>query len=70
LFVSPDHPTPVAIKTHTSDYVPWLLAGNDLTTLTSTSTASASGYDEETARNSHFRYDNGWEMLGQLFIRK
>ncbi|MDR1269781.1 MAG: cofactor-independent phosphoglycerate mutase [Planctomycetaceae bacterium] len=70
LFVSPDHPTPVAIKTHTSDYVPWLLAGNDLTTLTSTSTASASGYDEETARNSRFRYDNGWEMLGQLFIRK
>ncbi|MDR2754327.1 MAG: cofactor-independent phosphoglycerate mutase [Planctomycetaceae bacterium] len=66
LFVSPDHPTPVAIKTHTSDYVPWLLAGSDI----SPSTASAPSYDEETARNSSFRYDNGWEMLGQLFIRK
>ncbi|MDR3197204.1 MAG: cofactor-independent phosphoglycerate mutase [Planctomycetaceae bacterium] len=66
LFVSPDHPTPVAIKTHTSDYVPWLLAGNDITP----STASAPSYNEETARNSRFRYDNGWDMLGQLFIRK
>jgi 2,3-bisphosphoglycerate-independent phosphoglycerate mutase len=66
LFVSPDHPTPVAIKTHTSDYVPWLLAGNDLTP----SAASAPSYDEETARNSNFYYENGWEMLGQLFIRK
>jgi 2,3-bisphosphoglycerate-independent phosphoglycerate mutase len=66
LFVSPDHPTPAAIKTHTSDYVPWLLAGSDI----SPSTASASSYDEETARYSDFRYDNGWEMLRQLFIQK
>ncbi|MDR2437808.1 MAG: cofactor-independent phosphoglycerate mutase [Planctomycetaceae bacterium] len=66
LFVSPDHPTPAAIKTHTSDYVPWLLAGSDI----SPSTASAPSYDEETARYSSFRYDNGWEMLPQLFIQK
>jgi 2,3-bisphosphoglycerate-independent phosphoglycerate mutase len=66
LFVSPDHPTPTAIKTHTSDYVPWLLAGSDITP----STASAPSYDEETARHSKFRYDNGCEMLGQLFIRQ
>ncbi|MDR2116100.1 MAG: cofactor-independent phosphoglycerate mutase [Planctomycetaceae bacterium] len=66
LFISPDHPTPAAIKTHTSDYVPWLLAGSDITP----STASAPSYNEETARHSNFRYDNGWEMLGQLFIRK
>ncbi|MDR0609818.1 MAG: cofactor-independent phosphoglycerate mutase [Planctomycetaceae bacterium] len=65
LFVSPDHPTPTAIKTHTSDYVPWILAGSDITP----STASAPNYDEETARHSSFRYDYGCEMIGQLFIR-
>jgi len=66
LFVSPDHPTPVAIKTHTSDYVPWLLAGSGITV----SAASAPAYDEETARNSSYRYDNGWEMLRLLFVSK
>jgi 2,3-bisphosphoglycerate-independent phosphoglycerate mutase len=63
LFVSPDHPTPIALKTHTSDYVPWLLAGSDITD----SNASAPNYDEENARNSNYRYDNGWEMLPLLF---
>jgi 2,3-bisphosphoglycerate-independent phosphoglycerate mutase len=66
LFVSPDHPTPVATKTHTSDYVPWLLAGSDI----AASTASAPAYNEETARHSAYRYDNGWEMLGLLFVLK
>jgi 2,3-bisphosphoglycerate-independent phosphoglycerate mutase len=63
LLVSPDHPTPVAIKTHTSDYVPWLLAGSGITN----STAATAAYDEETARNSKYRYDNGWEMIRILF---
>ncbi|MDR0705404.1 MAG: cofactor-independent phosphoglycerate mutase [Planctomycetaceae bacterium] len=66
LFVSPDHPTPTAIKTHTSDYVPWLLAGSDI----APSAASAPTYDEETARHSKFRYNKGCKMLGQLFIHK
>lgn len=64
LFVSPDHPTPVVLKTHTSDYVPWLLAGSDI----APSADSAESYDEETARNSSYRFDRGWEMP-DLFIR-
>ena len=59
LFVSPDHPTPVEIKTHTSDYVPWLLAGSDI----ATNSASTESYDEESARNSPWRFDDGWRML-------
>ena len=60
LFLSPDHPTPCALKTHTSDYVPWLLAGTGIPAL-------SQGYDEETARHSTYRYDHGWEMIDLLF---
>jgi len=60
LFLSPDHPTPCALKTHTSDYVPWLLAGTGIP-------AMSQGYDEESARDSVYRYDNGWEMIDLLF---
>lgn len=60
LFVSPDHPTPVALKTHTSDYVPWLLAGSDV------QSDSADRYDEDAARCSTYRFDEGWKMLELL----
>lgn len=63
ILVSPDHPTPCALKTHTSDYVPWLIAGNGIKT-----EYPVLSYDEETARNSPYRFDNGWEML-EMFLR-
>ena len=65
LFVSPDHPTPVALKTHTSDYVPWLLAGSDI----AASSASAESYDEDAAKDSLWRFDRGCDML-EHFLRK
>ena len=60
LFISPDHPTPCALKTHTSDFVPWLLAGSGLS-------AMGRNYDEESANDSGYRYDNGWETIEMLF---
>ncbi len=57
LLVSPDHPTPVALKTHTSDFVPWLMAGSDI------ASSSVQSYDEATARNSSRRFDRGHEMM-------
>jgi 2,3-bisphosphoglycerate-independent phosphoglycerate mutase len=60
LFLSPDHPTPCALKTHTSDPVPWLLAGSDIP-------AMSKRYDEETVKESPYRYDCGWEMIDLLF---
>lgn len=59
LLVSPDHPTPVSLKTHTSDFVPWLMAGSDILP----SDLSASRYDESCAENSPARYDLGWRMM-------
>ncbi|MDR0328926.1 MAG: cofactor-independent phosphoglycerate mutase [Planctomycetaceae bacterium] len=60
LFISPDHPTPCAIKTHTSDHVPWILTGTGIPAL-------SMSYDEESAKDSAYRYDNGWEMIDLLF---
>jgi 2,3-bisphosphoglycerate-independent phosphoglycerate mutase len=60
LFLSPDHPTPCALKTHTSEGVPWLLAGSDIS-------AMSQSYDEETAKASAHQYESGWEMIELLF---
>jgi len=60
LFFSPDHPTPCELKTHTSEPVPWLLAGSDIP-------AMSKRYDEESTKESPYRYDNGWEMIDLLF---
>jgi len=60
LFLSPDHPTPCATKTHTSESVPWLIAGSDIP-------AMSQRYDEETAKDSPHRYERGWEAIDMLF---
>ena len=60
LFLSPDHPTPCAIKTHTSEPVPWLLAGSDIP-------AMSKGYDEISAKDSGYQYERGWETIDLLF---
>jgi len=60
LFLSPDHPTPCALKTHTPEGVPWLLAGSGIS-------AMSNNYDEESAKNSTYRYENGWDMIDLLF---
>ena len=60
LFLSPDHPTPCAVKTHTSEPVPWFLAGSGIP-------AMSQSYDEEAAKDSAYRYPHGWETLDLLF---
>jgi len=63
LFLSPDHPTPCALKTHTSDPVPWLVTGSGIS-------AMSKDYDEESVKDSPYRYDNGWETIDLLFQEK
>jgi len=60
LFLSPDHPTPCALKTHTAEGVPWLLAGSDIP-------AMSQSFDEEAAKNSAHQYEYGWETIDLLF---
>ena len=60
LFISPDHPTPCVLKTHTSEPVPWLLVGSGIPAL-------GKNYDEESAKDTGDYYERGWEMIDLVF---
>ncbi|MDO4587307.1 MAG: cofactor-independent phosphoglycerate mutase [Planctomycetia bacterium] len=62
ILISPDHPTPVALKTHTRDYVPWIIAGSDIHT-----NNKRQQYNEITAKKSSLCFENGWNLI-DLFL--
>ena len=57
ILVSPDHPTPLRLKTHSHGYVPWALAGKDV------EPDSATHYDDPTAAASSRTFDEGWQLM-------
>ena len=61
LLILPDHPTPVRIRTHTSDPVPYLLydSGMDL--------KREWKYNEKEARASHNMVEEGHKIIEKLF---
>jgi 2,3-bisphosphoglycerate-independent phosphoglycerate mutase len=61
LLISPDHPTPVATKTHSHGHVPWMILGSDVTGDGMTS------YDETTGEASSRFYHEGSELM-ELFL--
>lgn len=61
LMVLPDHPTPICVRTHTSDDVPYLLYD---------STKPLSGhylYNEEQAAQTGIRVEKGHDLIRRLF---
>lgn len=60
LLVTPDHPTPVRIKTHSHGEVPWLIAGSDIRG------EGVSEYNEATAAESSHYYERGWELMPEF----
>ena len=64
MMILPDHPTPIALKTHTSDPVPILIydsrkdMGNDF-----------KGYTENEAKKSSLIFDNGCNLM-EYFLEK
>lgn len=61
LLVLPDHPTPIRVRTHTADSVPYLLYD-------STCPMEASwNYNEKEGRNSQYRIDKGHMLIEHLF---
>lgn len=63
LLIMPDHPTPICVRTHTSDPVPYLLYD-------STSIGNHSWkYNEAEAEKSGHRHDKGYEMIDYLFSK-
>lgn len=61
ILCTPDHPTPLTLMTHTSDPVPFILYGGE-------TRASAAVYDEDSARATGFRLDDGFKMM-ELMLR-
>lgn len=63
LLILPDHPTPVALRTHTSDPVCFLMYGSGI------EKDEIPLYNESEAKNSQFVFGNGYELM-DCFIKK
>lgn len=61
LLVMPDHPTPLRLRTHTSDPVPYMLYDS------TDPKESALRYNEEQAKLSGIYYPDGYKLIDHLF---
>ncbi|MDO4575064.1 MAG: cofactor-independent phosphoglycerate mutase [Planctomycetia bacterium] len=57
ILITPDHPTPVRLKTHTHANVPWVMAGTGIVPDAHTS------YCEKTAADSKTNFPEGFRMM-------
>ncbi len=58
ILISPDHPTPLRIKTHSHGAVPFAICGTGITP------DAATTYDEIAAANSPLAFEAGWKLMG------
>jgi len=63
ILVAPDHPTPVAKRTHTADAPPFAIAGSDLQRI-----VAFDRFSERLARQSDLHIDPGHELM-EYFLR-
>lgn len=56
----PDHPTPIPIRTHTSEPVPFVAAGGDV------SGPGANAFTEKSAADANFEISNGHELMAMF----
>lgn len=64
MLILPDHPTPLALRTHTRDAVPFVLYDS-----TSPKDNKVSSYTEANAKESGIYYDKGYKLLN-VFLKK
>ena len=57
ILVMPDHPTPIRLKTHTAEPVPFMIYDN-----CKASAGSAAGYNEESAAAANNHFAEGWRL--------
>ena len=62
ILVLPDHPTPVSVKTHTSEPVPFGILGKDIVS------GGFAQYSEKEAEKSDLYFDKGYELMN-YFIK-
>lgn len=63
VLLMPDHATPIEIKTHSGEPVPWAIYDSEV------ATGSGATYDEASAASTGIHIENGHELMGK-FIRK
>ena len=61
ILLLPDHPTPIAIRTHTSGNIPYVLYDSR------NSVGTADGYDEYEAEKSGIYKEDGSQLIDELF---
>jgi 2,3-bisphosphoglycerate-independent phosphoglycerate mutase len=62
LLVMPDHPTPIALKTHTNKPVPFMIAGSDI------KAAGVEAFTESQAAKTKLTFDVGWQLM-EYFLK-
>lgn len=64
LLVLPDHPTPIRVRTHTGDPVPFAWCGDGIPT------SGAQGFSEREAASSRLHIDDGHTLMGRFIHGK
>ena len=65
VMVLPDHPTPLSVRTHTADPVPFVIYSSD----TNENNSHAETFDEASAMKSGLFVENGYELIERFLIR-
>ncbi|MCJ7705000.1 MAG: cofactor-independent phosphoglycerate mutase [Desulfobacterales bacterium] len=65
VMVLPDHPTPLAVRTHTADPVPFVIYSSD----TSEKNSHAETFDEVSAIQSGIFFEKGFKLIERFLIR-
>ncbi|MCK4916993.1 MAG: cofactor-independent phosphoglycerate mutase [Candidatus Omnitrophica bacterium] len=63
ILITPDHPTPIALRTHTDEPVPFLISGSGI------EKGEFSSYSEVEAQNSSLYFEKGVDLLS-FFLKK
>ncbi|MBU0547809.1 MAG: cofactor-independent phosphoglycerate mutase [Candidatus Omnitrophica bacterium] len=64
ILVLPDHATPLSLKTHTSDPIPFVFYGKDITK------KDFLGYNEKEAQKSELYFDNGYQLMEHFILSR
>ena len=62
IMVLPDHATPVSLKTHTPDLIPFEIYGKDI------APGNFPNYNEKEAQKSQFYFEHGYQLMEYLIL--
>ena len=62
LLITPDHATPVSVRTHTAEMIPFLLCDSRVS-------AGGTEFTEKAAQSSDFVIEDGYTLFGRMLGR-